>query len=147
VNIVHWKVLCLHIFSSLFVPNFIFNLQNDPCIPKHLSSARSNYLVPSSHQWKLQQCNSATSNFSSPGELRPLKHCPETPSYELHSLKAQRTAWIQQMGIINNGYSKKSEIMREYQKMKNLSHEWRYNIEWFLDVFRMHTVHNLNFLM
>jgi hypothetical protein len=73
------------------------------------------------HQSKRPIRNSMTSNFSCPMEFWPLFLQPEIPMNELRSLQEQRRAWIKERGKINTGYSRRSEIMREYLKVKSCS--------------------------
>jgi hypothetical protein len=67
------------------------------------------------------RCNLAQSMQSSPVEFWPTRQHHDAPANELRSMREQRRAWINQLGMVNTGYGRRAEIMRGYLKAKSCS--------------------------
>jgi hypothetical protein len=89
------------------------NVQVGERVPKPFSYDRSNCSAPSAVHKRHTECNSTMSNSFARVPLKPLPQREDRTLYELRSLQEQRRAWIKQMGRINNGYSRRSEILEE----------------------------------
>jgi hypothetical protein len=82
---------------------------------------KSNFSAPPIVHQRLFTCNSTMSNFFGRLPLKILPQCPERTADELRSLQEQRRAWIKQVRRINSSYSRQSEILEGYQRVKSLS--------------------------
>jgi hypothetical protein len=97
------------------------NVQVGERVPKPFNYDRSNCSAPSIVQRRHSECNSTMSNSFVHVPLKPLPQHEDRTLNEPRSLQEQKRAWIKQMGRINNGYSRRSEILEGYRRVKSLS--------------------------